>query len=180
MRKIKIKPELLSLLTSEPFKRFTSQALIAAYKSLPSSENLNQRQVQQFIFRNLERLESAGFLVKQEEPDGKQTVYCLTELFTPAHYIIGTPHIKLKPIETKTQEPADTNPLLQLKEQLSAYKLELLTTIAEIEEYEALCEQLPSKQPEIQELYNDARNRYSETLVRIKAIESLLSHSGKP
>ncbi len=65
----------------------------------------------------------------------------------------------------------------QLKEELSSHKLELLTTIAETEEYETLCQKLPSKQLEIQELYNDARNRYSKTLGKVKAIESLISRT---
>ena len=134
MRKIKIKPELLSLLTSGEFKHFRSEDLIDAYQKLPSSSKLNHRQVQQ----------------------------------------LGTPHYKeVTPQAAEPQSPK-VDPLLQLQDQLSAHKLELLTTIAETEEYEALCQQLPSKQPEIQELYNDARNRYSKTLGKMKAIESLI------
>ena len=67
MRKIKIKPELLSLLTSEAFKRFTSQELIAAYKKLLASDKLSQRQVQQFISRNLDRLVWAGLATRNNE-----------------------------------------------------------------------------------------------------------------
>ena len=62
-----------------------------------------------------------------------------------------------------------------LKEQLKKHKLELLTTISEAEEYEVLSSQLPNRRDDLQELYNDARNRYSKTLGRVKAIESLIS-----
>lgn len=174
MRKIKIKPELLSLLTSGAFNHFTSQALISAYSELPTSLVLNKKQIQQFIFRNLERLTWAGLATKMSEGKTMHAEYSLTEKFTPSHYSIGTPHTKKSAKETKQLQ---VDPLQELKEQLKAHKLELLTTIAEIEEYEELCQQLPSKQLEIQQLYNDARNRYSKTLGKVKAIESLISYS---
>ena len=178
MRKIKIKPELLALLTSGKFDHFNSQDLIDAYKDLPSSNELSQRQVQQFIFRNLDRFIWAGLAARKDKDKSKHGEYRLTEKFTPEHYDIGTPHCKDTPVKTAASSEPKVDPLLKLKEQLSAHKLELLTTIAETEEYEALCQQLPSRQSEIQELYNDARNRYSKTLGKVKAIESLISRTG--
>lgn len=178
MRKIKIKPELLSLLTSSSNKQFNSQSLINAYSELPSSANFNQRQVQQFILRNLYRLESAGLIEKVSGADEKHGNYRLTAMFTTENYSVGAPHSKHIAHEEAKQINPQIDPLLQLKEQLSTHKLELLTTVAETEEYEILCQQLPSKKPEIQELYNDARNRYSQTLGKIKAIESLIARTG--
>lgn len=177
MRKIKIKPELLSLLTTEKFKRFTGQTLIKAYIGLPSSRDLNQRQVQQFIFRNLERLVCAGLASKENEEQGLQAEYRLTGKFATGQYDIGTAHFTSKPSEATTEVSTGIEPLIQLQNQLNLHKLELLTTIAETEEYESLFKQLPSKQSEIQELYNDARNRYSKTLGKVKAIESLISRT---
>jgi len=178
MRKIKIKPELLSLLTSEAFNCFTSQALIAAYLKLPTSSNLDQRLVQQFIFRNLDRLVWAELATKEGDGKSRHAEYRLTDRFIPSNYSIGAPHFKGAPLKAEESVVvARVDPLLELRDQLSAHKLELLTTIAETEEYEKLCKQLPSKQPEIQELYNDARNRYSKTLGKVKAIESLISRT---
>jgi hypothetical protein len=178
MRKIKIKPELLSLLTSGEFKHFRSQELIDAYQNLPSSSKLNQRQVQQFIFRNLDRLVWAGLAIREDKGTNKHGEYRLTSRFTSENYDVGTPHCKEVTHQSIVPVESNNDHLLQLKEQLSTHKLELLTTIAETEEYEALCQQLPSKQPEIQELYNDARNRYSKTLGKVKAIEALISRTG--
>lgn len=178
MRKIKIKPELLSLLTSGEFKHFNSQDLIDAYQKLPSSSKLNQRQVQQFILRNLDRLVWAGLVIREDEGSSKHGKLSLTDKFTPQYYDVGTPHSKEMTHQVVKSVEPQKEQLLQLKDQLSAHKLELLTTIAETEEYEALCHQLPSKKPEIQELYNDARNRYSKTLGKVKAIEALISRTG--
>ncbi len=177
MRKIKIKPELLFLLTSGAFNDFNSQALMDAYLKLPTSRNLDQRQVQQFIFRNLDRLVWAGLATKEGNNKSRHSEYRLTDMFIPSNYAIGVPHCKSASLTTKEPAVVGGDPLLELKDQLSAHKLELLTTIAETEEYEKLCKQLPSKQPEIQELYNDARNRYSKTLGKVKAIESLITRT---
>ena len=113
-----------------------------------------------------------------KDNEGKQVVYRLTSKFASENYDIGTPHRKAgsTPIIKATTPAPD--PLVELRGQLSAHKLELMTTIAETEEYEELCKQLPSKQTEIQELYNDARNRYSKTLGKVKAIESLILRTG--
>ena len=178
MRKIKIKPELLSLLTSGSNKQFNSQSLISAYGELPSSASFNKRQIQQFILRNLDRLESADLIEKLSRNSEQPGNYRLTAKFTPDSYDIGAPHSKSITNKISKRAKANVDSLLQLKEQLSTHKLELLTTIAETEEYEILCQQLPSKKPEIQELYNDARNRYSQTLGKIKAIESLIARTG--
>jgi hypothetical protein len=177
MRKIKIKPELLSLLTSGVFNQFTSQALITAYLKLPTSINLNQIQVQQFIFRNLDRLVWAELAIKNNNEKSRHGEYRLTSKFEAGDYSIGPPHCKEAKLETKVPIALAEDPLAELRDQLSAHKLELLTTIAETEEYEQLCKQIPSKQSEIQELYNDARNRYSRTLGKVKAIESLISRT---
>lgn len=177
MRKIKIKPELLSLLSSGAFSQFTSQNLIETYLKLPTSNNLNQRLVQQFIFRNLDRLVWAGLATKKGNGKNRHAEYSLTDQFTPSNYSIGTPHSKDTPVKAEEADVVRADPMFNLRNQLSAHKLELLTTIAETEEYEKLCKQLPSKQLEIQELYNDARNRYSKTLGKVKAIESLISRT---
>jgi hypothetical protein len=177
MRKIKIKPELLSLLTSGAFNHFTSQALIIAYSELPTSLVLNKKQIQQFVFRNLDRLTWAGLVTKDASSKSRHAKYQLTDRFTPNNYNIGTPHCKTESLKTEMPAVPEADPLLKLKDQLSAHKMELLTTIAETEEYEELCKILPSKQLEIQELYNDARNRYSKTLGKVKAIESLISRT---
>ncbi len=177
MRKIKIKPELLSLLTSGAFNCFTSQALIAAYLKLPTSSKLDQRLVQQFIFRNLDRLVWAELATKEGDGKSRHAEYRLTGRFIPSNYSIGAPHCKEAPLKAVEPAVVGVDPLLELRDKLSAHKLELLTTIAETEEYEKLCKQLPSKQTEIQELYNEARNRYSKTLGKVKAIESLISRT---
>ena len=177
MYKIKIKPELLSLLTSEKVETFTSLELQSAYSQLPSSSGCSKKQVQQFIQRNLDRLEWAGFVVKKQDKKNLLPIYELTESFHPDNYSIGSPHCKVTETNVIASNPVDDNHLSDLIALLKKHKLELLTTISEAEEYEVLSKQLPNRREDIQDLYNDARNRSSSILGQVKAIESLIARS---
>ena len=177
MHKIKIKPELLTLLTSGKFKVFERPELTKAYAQLPSSSDLSKKQVQQFVQRNLDRMEWAGFIVKEQSKANKYPSYQLTEQFHPDNYAVGSPHCKNTNTNISTTSSSESNHIDDLKELLKNHKLELLTTISEAEEYEALSKQLPNRRDDLQELYNDARNRYSKTLGRVKAIESIITKS---
>jgi hypothetical protein len=175
MPKLKIKPELLSLLTSNVFRAFGRDDLVEAYLKLDSTPNLNTKQAHQFIQRNIDRLIWAGFAIKESDNINGRPRYRLTNSFNPDNYSIGSPHRRI-PSKEPTKSPKSNNHYINdLKEQLKKHKLELLTTISEAEEYEALSSQLPNRRDDLQDLYNDARNRYSKTLGRVKAIESLIS-----
>tara|TARA_R110000823_G_scaffold315427_1_gene447551 strand:+ start:80653 stop:81228 length:576 start_codon:yes stop_codon:yes gene_type:complete len=175
MPKLKIKPELLSLLTSHEFLTFSRADLVEAYLKLGSSPNLNTKQAHQFIQRNIDRLIWAGFAIKESDDNNGRPRYRLTNSFNPENYSIGSPHRKTPPKESNKSSKSNNHYINDLKEQLKKHKLELLTTISEAEEYEVLSSQLPNRRDDLQELYNDARNRYSKTLGRVKAIESLIS-----
>jgi hypothetical protein len=62
-----------------------------------------------------------------------------------------------------------------LTERLNAHKMELLTAMGEVEEYDAICKDMPNLKEDIQSLYDDSRDRCSKILGRVKALESLLS-----
>jgi len=171
MSKLRIKPELLSLLTQKSSEPFASSELCVDYLSLPTVYGLTKTQVKQFIFRNMRRLEDAGLVVK-ERRNGEQGVsFKLTSLFTNSHYTVGSPHCKNK----LTNVTDDLNLAAKLHEKLSRYKLELISTIAEVEEYENLSKQIPSIHSSIQSLYNEARDRCSKLLGKVKATESLIA-----
>ncbi|AKH68805.1 MAG: hypothetical protein KBT72_01935 [Zhongshania sp.] len=175
MPKLKIKPELLSLLTSNKFQAFSCADLVDAYLKLDSSPNLNKKQAHQFIQRNIDRLIWAGFAVKESNNINGRPRYSLTNSFNSANYSIGSPHRKKPTPKTTVSAKPNNHYINDLNEQLKKHKLELLTTISEAEEYEALSSQLPNRRDDLQDLYNDARNRYSKTLGRVRAIESLIS-----
>ncbi len=66
-----------------------------------------------------------------------------------------------------------------LTERLNQQKLMLLTAIGEAEEYDAIYKEVPEIGAQIQELYNESRDRYSKLLGRVKAIENLIALSSQ-
>lgn len=171
MSKVRIKPELLSLLTRAETEYFDSSELCTAYTELPSCKGLTNRQVQQFILRNIKRLAKAGLITEERGQAGKTIKLKVTDRFRLGDYIVGSPHCPAESINTTSAEDSAAN----LNEQLSHHKLELLTTIGEVEEYENLSRQNPDMRASIQGLYNDARDRCSKLLGRVKATEALIA-----
>ena len=53
MPKLKIKPELLSLLTSDEFQEFRSAELVEAYLKLTGTPKLNKKQSRNNLFREV-------------------------------------------------------------------------------------------------------------------------------
>ncbi|OUS01148.1 hypothetical protein A9Q81_09825 [Gammaproteobacteria bacterium 42_54_T18] len=98
--------------------------------------------------------------------------YRLNDSFNKGSVIICKPH---RPNGQASEiVPADF--AIGLEDKLKAHRLELLSTVGEIEEYELIGSETPQRREHIQELYNQARDHYSKTLGRIRALESLISH----
>ena len=85
-----------------------------------------------FILRNIKRLAKAGLITEERGQAGKAIKFKVTDRFKLGDYIVGSPHCPTEPINTASTEDSSAN----LNEQLSHHKLELLTTIGEVEEYE--------------------------------------------
>jgi len=172
MNKIRIKPELLSLLVSSKHDIFTVMELTNAYLKLPSCHDLKKVAARQFVVRNIQRLDDKGFLDKIGGVGSRTTRYRLNDSFSKDCVITGKPH---RPIVSSIDiVPVDF--AIGLEEKLKAHKLELLSTVGEIEEYELIGSETPQRREHIQELYNHARDHYSKMLGRIRALESLISH----
>ncbi|MFC3149437.1 hypothetical protein ACFOEK_00170 [Litoribrevibacter euphylliae] len=171
MSKIKLKPEILSLLSSGNFECFTAPELTDAYLTLPQIEGISRSAAVQFIHRTIKRLCECGFLIPTGKTVRRSTEYQLVAELNVRTVKVGTPHAR-NSLQAKRE--ADTFKD-HLRNRINNYKFELLTDLGEVEEYEALCHENPDKADQIQELYNQARDRYSKNLGRIRALEALVA-----
>lgn len=170
MKEIALKPELLEVLKTIDTLTFTVDALTETYLQQPSSLHTSKKAARQFVYRNMQRLMTAG-LMERVKVDGQWPQYCLTEQFTRLHIC--------QPVETPSQVEAQMSialdPLAGLKERLKVHQADILTAMGEMEEYEAICKELPDLRAIAQPRYNDSRERCSRLLGRVKALESLLA-----
>lgn len=169
MSKVRIKPELVSLLKLTDSSGFSMSELCADYISLDTHNQLSRRQVYQFVLRNTQRLVKAG-LLETYGVSGNQR-YTTTKRFTDEDFLVGRTHLNGPQRGASKTEKASAR---KLPEQLSCLKQELMTTLAEAKEYESLSLQHPDMRSSIQKLYNAARDRHSQLLGKIKATESLI------
>lgn len=171
MKPIRIKPELLSLLTSLGTDSFTASEFTKAYLSIIDSKSLSFNAANQFIRRNIKRLEKRE-MIKRVPTFGTSPIrFELTENFTEENYQMGSPHCPMR----KDIPNKNTAFKQELRNRLHKYKIELLTAMGEVEEYDSINTQAPIQQALIQDLYNDARDRSSKLLGKIRAIELLIS-----
>ena len=174
MKKTRIKPELLTLLTSGKFETFTAPELTRAYLQLPFCQSLEEKTAGQFILRNLRRLEKKNILERTGEKSGRSVRYQVSQNFSETNMVEGLPHFTAQCKGEKRSEGFVEN----LRKRHRQCKLELLTAIGEVEEYEAIIKELPQQRENIQELYNVARDLCSKTLGRVRALETLISSQG--
>nr|WP_138976358.1 hypothetical protein [Microbulbifer agarilyticus] len=78
-------------------------------------------------------------------------------------------------VSTRESNAPSDNFLSILEGKLHEYKVELLEAIGEVEEYEELSKTAPEKMNQIQALYDRARDHFSRTQGRVKAIEAVLT-----
>ena len=158
----KIKPALLNTLLDHQGRSFTAGELTKHYVSQPDSLHKNTKPARQFVYRNMLRLIKLGMLDKIPNNKGWPR-YRLNQNFD-AHF----------PREVTSTTSKPERPYKRLRERLNKHRSEMLCALGEAEEYEALCREVPELCEEAQTLYNEARERSSLLLGKIKALESLL------
>lgn len=172
MRKRKINQELLGLLTSGRLSDFTVSELKSAYMMLPSCEHHTEKAAWQFVYRTVLHMEKTGLLRRLTAQEGDKTRY---QLIGRRGAPVSTPAAHQLP-SGDSIESANEETIRCLKEKLHRYKVEMLSAIGETEEYDSICVELPHMQSTVQTLYNEARDRCSKTLGRVRALESILSN----
>lgn len=165
---MRIKSELLTLLTSGTFESFTATELTKAYLQIPVCHSLDGKTARQFILRNIHRLKKNKLIEKIGKQSGRSMRFRFTQNFNAANVVKGSNHIT---VEDNQSDQFIKN--LKLRYQQS--KLDLLTAIGEVEEYESIIKESPQQKNHVQVLYNEARDLCSKTLGRVRALETLIS-----
>ncbi|WP_321529019.1 hypothetical protein [Sedimenticola selenatireducens] len=168
MNTLNIPTELLILLNSDHFEHFTAMELRDAYLEQGDHEEEDGKKVRQFIYRNIIKLEREGFLERLESAGNGKPRYQVTQRLKALYY------------EDNIGKPSNSAELdgvtRSLQDKLHQYRVEMLTAIGEAEEYDAICRELPQIRGEIQDLYDQARDRCSKTLGRVRALEIIISN----
>ena len=176
MKEIPFKSELLNVLKDINKISFTVDELTQAYLNHASSRHSVKKAARQFVYRNMQRLMKSGHM-ERLNADGRWPRYALTPLFLSS--VKSTPSESALEKESRLSELRSQfkDPIDGLKERLKVHQAEVLTAMGEMEEYEAICEEMPDLREVAQPRYNESRERCSRLLGRVKALESLLAEA---
>lgn len=173
MKEIALKSGLLHVLKDVGTISFTVDDLTQLYLKHPSCLHTSKKLARQFVYRNMQRMMKSGHMQRL-----KVTVrwphYTLTPLFfssRPATSLLVS--VDNPPPTAPISSKLD--PLSTLKKRLTTHQDEVLTAMGEMEEYEAICKEIPDLREIAQPRYNESRERCSRLLGRVKALESLLT-----
>jgi hypothetical protein len=172
MKQKNINQELIGILQQLQGEAFTVGQVLELYMANPLKNHTDLKLARQFIHRNMLRLIATGDLIKISVT-GRRYKYLTTEQF-----ISPISPVRPTSVVPEINETARTLALEKnLTERLNHQKLKLLTAMGEAEEYDSIYKEMPEMRTQIQELYNESRDRCSKLLGRVKAIENLITIS---
>lgn len=177
MRAIRVQPALLRALQQLHQEPFSVASLTQSYQTQANHPHSSYKAASQFVYRNMLRLLSAGWLEKLATQKGWPQ-YRTTDSFIssfPPHRLNTTTEQSSTRSEVSTTTPGIT----VLQRRLSQHKSDMLCAMGEAEEYSELCEEHPELRTQAQALYNRARDRSALLLGKVKALESLLAQQAK-
>lgn len=178
--KINLDSDLVEIMTASGFNNFTVLELRSAYLAISTNKNLDKTEVRRFVYRHILRLEKKGLLKRIKSKKRDRTYYAKTDLFDINRFNNTNTSLSKEAVVFSESSGSVSQELLHgLIEKLQQYKVELLTSIGETDEYKALCLDFPELKGQLQEKYNQARDNSSKVLGRVKALESMIEQQKK-
>lgn len=171
MKNITINPKLVPALNSCSHKAFTVLEFRDSYLKLNEDQKSQDKvAVRKFLYSHMLQLVKRGVLEKQITDGKAKPLYRITDNGKATLLKIGDIKDEGTVNAIRAYDGAHG-----LHQKLHNYKLEMLSGIGETEEYDAICKELPHMKSQIQELYDDARDRCTKTLGRVKALEAVIA-----
>jgi len=170
--KIDLDSGLLSILKTESFNKFTILELRGAYLAISRDKDLHKTEARRFVYRHILRLEKNGLLKRIYSKKTNKTTYAKTSKFDTSKFNAINQLLGDEVKFNLTGTDSTSKDLLQiLINKLQGYKVELLTSIGETDEYKSLCLQYPQLKEQLQENYNFARENSQKIIGKVKALE---------
>tara|TARA_R110001592_G_scaffold356543_2_gene658674 strand:- start:44078 stop:44653 length:576 start_codon:yes stop_codon:yes gene_type:complete len=178
--KINLDGDLISILSSSNFDKFTVLELRSAYMACLTTSDMDKNSAQRYVYRNILKLQKKGLLSRHDSKTSKKTTYVKTELFNAAKFEVdNSSEISAADLPDIDESPNEKNSPSQhlvqiLINQLHDFNAELLINLGEREQYQSLCQEYPQLKEPLQESYNLARNNFKKIEGHIKAINKAI------
>lgn len=131
------------------------------------------------IYRQLLRLVKAGALSKHPDNNPQRSIYRVAGKFHQVNFKLTTPSHQYIPSGKNPVNEIRSSQSDGFEQQLRQYQVDLLSSIAESEEYKRLYSLNPELKGLLEAQYHHARDKSSKLLGQIKAIKTVISHLSK-
>ena len=176
--KINIKEPLCTILKDKNFDHFTILQLRNSFL-LKLKNKITKKEARLFVYQQILSLVKKGLLSKNETTNSRNTTYAKTTLFFEANIISKESQPKQSLNKTDhnlltNKEILSDEPVNKIKSELKTHKVDLLSSIAESEEYIQLIKAFPTAKYHLQSQYHQSFEQSSKLLGKIKALKTLL------
>ena len=155
-KKIKMDTSIVEILERDSFDNFNISRLKDAYMNLcKSKSSVESRKI---VYKQVLKLVKLGALVKEGNKHSHHAIYKKTDLFSEITFS-KINQIAISALESKLHE----------------YKVDMISTVSESEEYLQLAKSFPNMSEQLKEKHQLAANNSSKLLGQIKAVNTLIT-----
>lgn len=149
--------------------QFTVVEIRAAYIAIKQDQTLNPSDVRRYVYKELVKLISNGWLVKNKSEKRGITRYSKTELFDSRYFDQDAKKILIAhSVKTNVHKQI-------LLKRLHDYHNQLLEGVGAINELENLISNYPDLTNSTQEIYDKTRDNNTQLIGRIKTLEFIIN-----
>ncbi len=175
-RELKLAPELRELLLDEQFSEFSMLELRDEFELRFGLDACASRsELRKILYRRILPLVKKGYLDKQDQGAESPCRYRVNEQFK-ADYVERAGQAKGQNVAAVIDKEAPQ--INSLRAKLNQYQVDMLACAGECKEYQHLAEEFPHLRDQIEPMYRSARERSSELMGQLRAINNLLQRPG--
>tara|TARA_R110001583_G_scaffold66746_3_gene191488 strand:- start:11827 stop:12378 length:552 start_codon:yes stop_codon:yes gene_type:complete len=177
-RKLKVTRELLELLSDAQFSEFKMLNLRDSFESRYGlGECSNSSELRKWLYRRILPLVKRGYLIKTSQGDEQAVVYQINDQFKKTFQLHCDADEPKKKAESMKAAPENSQ-IRALSSKLSQYQVDMYACAGECKEYQQLAVDYPHLRDQIEPMYRSARERSSELMGQLRAINNLLEQTG--
>lgn len=174
---MKTDKKLRELLSDNDLNEFTMLGLRDSYEARYGlGECHNSSELRKWIYRRVMSLVKKGYLTKNNGEHQQAATYLITDHLRKAFQLHHN-SIKQKVPTDLLMEAKVPEQLNELRSKLNQYQVDMLAYAGECKEYQQLAVDYPHLKDRIEPMFRNARERSSELMGQLRAINNLLKQS---
>ncbi len=176
-KSISINEHIYSILKDESFNNFTVTQLRDRYMA-ELSQPIDSVEARQIVYRQVLRFSRQRIFQKEAANNARESTYRKTPKFFKTRFKIRLIN-KHSALNSESSPRINVDSLVLIEGQLKQYKVDLLASVGESEEYMRLYQSNPELKTLLESEYLQARDQSSRLLGQIKALDTVLRHCSR-